>query len=59
MERIDPMKFQIIPPFTVNKPTELYKFYRVNSYSIDAVTKGYFYASHPFELNDPFDCFEG
>jgi hypothetical protein len=36
-------------------PKKLHKFYPINSYSVDAIVKGYFYASHTFELNDYLD----
>jgi hypothetical protein len=36
-------------------PEKVHKFYPINSYSVDALVKGYFYASHTFELNDYLD----
>lgn len=39
----------------VTKPDNLFKFYAMNKYSVDALTKGYLYASHPVELNDLLD----
>lgn len=36
-------------------PDKVHKFYPFNSYSIDALVSGYFYASHTFELNDYLD----
>ena len=38
-----------------NKPESIYKYYGVSSYSIEALRDGYFYASHPMELNDHLD----
>lgn len=38
-----------------DKPESLYKYYGISKYSVDALIKGYFYASHPFELNDSLD----
>jgi hypothetical protein len=38
-----------------NKPEYLFKFYALTEYSVDAFVKGYFYASHPIELNDCLD----
>lgn len=38
------------------KPENIYKFYAVSRFSVDALIKGYFYASHPIELNDSLDC---
>jgi hypothetical protein len=37
------------------KPDSIYKYYGISDFSIDAILKGYFYASHPFELNDDID----
>lgn len=36
-------------------PEKVHKFYPINSYSVDALVNGYFYASHTFELNDYLD----
>lgn len=36
-------------------PDKVHKFYPINSYSVDALVNGYFYASHTFELNDYLD----
>jgi hypothetical protein len=38
-------------------PESFTKYYALSEFSIDALLKNYLYASHPFELNDPFDCF--
>lgn len=38
------------------KPENIYKFYAISKFSIDALINGYFYASHPIELNDSLDC---
>lgn len=42
---------------THNKPypDKVHKFYAINSFSVDALVNGYFYASHTFELNDYLD----
>lgn len=37
------------------KPKNLFKFYAMSKYSVDALIKGYLYASHPIELNDLLD----
>lgn len=37
------------------KPENLFKYYALNEFSVDALRNGYFYASHPFELNDLLD----
>lgn len=39
----------------IPKPKSVYKFYSVNSFSVEALTLGYLYASHPYELNDNLD----
>lgn len=36
-------------------PDKVHKFYPINSYSVDALINGCFYASHTFELNDYLD----
>ncbi len=38
-----------------SKPKNLFKFYPMNKNSVDALTKGFLYASHPIELNDILD----
>jgi|GEM_PF-474616 len=37
------------------RPDFLFKYYPMNNYSVNALTYGYFYASHPLELNDCLD----
>jgi hypothetical protein len=37
------------------KPENLFKYYSLNEFSVDALKNGYFYAAHPFELNDLLD----
>lgn len=39
----------------IPKPEKVFKYYSLNKYNVDALTEGYFYASHPFELNDYLD----
>lgn len=51
-------RFKIITPDNRPIPPYLYKYYSLESYNIDAVINNYFYASHPRELNDPFDSFQ-
>ena len=41
------------------KGQSFYKYYPLNDYSVDALTHLYIYASHPNQLNDPFDCADG
>lgn len=52
------MYLAIIPEPKVDKPDNLVKYYSISKNSIEALTKGYLFASHPYQLNDPFDCFE-
>lgn len=40
---------------SLEKPESIFKFYSFSKYSVDSILKGYFYASHPFDLNDTFD----
>lgn len=37
-------------------PSTFFKYYALNDNSVDALTNMYIYASHPAQLNDPFDC---
>jgi len=37
------------------KPKELCKYYALNTNNLKAILNKYFYGSHPFDLNDPFD----
>lgn len=37
-------------------PTELFKYKALDKFGIDSLLNNYLYASHPWELNDPFDC---
>lgn len=38
-----------------DKPKYVFKFYSLSKLNVDAVEKGYIYASHPLELNDCLD----
>lgn len=49
---------QIEPPEKRVNPEFLYKYYSLSPYNIDALQNLYLYASHPYELNDKFDCLE-
>ncbi|MDP2089482.1 MAG: DUF2971 domain-containing protein [Flavobacteriaceae bacterium] len=40
---------------SLKRPENIFKFYSFSKYSVDSILKGYFYASHPFDLNDTFD----
>ncbi len=53
-----PLHYSVHPSTKIEYPRELMKYYRINENSIEAITQNYFYASHPLELNDPFDCFQ-
>ena len=37
------------------KPDNIFKYYGISKYSVDALLRGYLYASHPFDLNDTLD----
>lgn len=41
------------------KGESFYKYYALTDYSVEALTHLYVYASHPNQLNDPFDCADG
>lgn len=49
-------QFLVVPPFEHVVPKSFFKYYSMSDYSIDALTYMYVYASHPAQLNDPFDC---
>ncbi|MBO9584421.1 MAG: DUF2971 domain-containing protein [Flavobacterium sp.] len=38
-----------------SKPENIFKYYSLTKYSVDALMNGYLYASHPIELNDLLD----
>lgn len=40
----------------VKDPLSFFKYYALTDNSVDALTNLYVYASHPAQLNDPFDC---
>ena len=48
--------FEVIDPNNTAKPRYLYKHFALTEYSIDSLAKNYLYASHPLQLNDPYDC---
>lgn len=50
-----PIKFEILPDKPLNTPKELCKYFDFKEYNVDLINGKYFYGSHPFELNDPFD----
>ncbi|BAX80979.1 DUF2971 domain-containing protein [Labilibaculum antarcticum] len=50
--------FEVIPDEERPVPESLFKLYELNKFSVDALCKSYFYAAHPCQLNDYFDCHE-
>lgn len=40
---------------SLEKPESIFKYYSFSKNNVDAIINGYFYASHPFDLNDTFD----
>jgi hypothetical protein len=48
-------KIEIIPNQKYSAPKQLCKYYFFTSYNVKALANKYFYGSHPFDLNDPFD----
>ena len=51
------MSLYINPDRKTRITEKLVKYYGLSKYSVDAIVNKYLYASHPFDLNDPFDCF--
>jgi hypothetical protein len=50
-----PIKMEVLPDFEIKPPDELCKYYSFNDYNLDSLNGRYFYGSHPYDLNDPFD----
>lgn len=50
-----PTEIEITPDINLQKPKELCKYYTFNAKNVLALSNKYFYGSHPFDLNDPFD----
>lgn len=48
--------YSIVPKMKAEIPSTFYKYYALTDYNVDALTNMYVYATHPNELNDPFDC---
>ena len=48
--------YQINNPRKEKLPEYLYKYYALNNYSVEALIKNYFFSSHPYLLNDKYDC---
>lgn len=49
-------KFDVSFPPEINVPSSLYKLYPLCNNSVDALSNSYFFSSHPYYLNDKFDC---
>lgn len=49
-------EFHVIDPKHTPIPEYLYKHFSLNKFSIDGILNNYLYASHPLQLNDPYDC---
>ena len=39
--------------------TDLYHYYSLSRNSIKSLTERYIYANHPYQFNDPYDCYTG
>lgn len=50
------LKFDVNYPGEIRVPASLYKLYPLCSNSVDALSNSYFFSSHPYFLNDKFDC---
>lgn len=48
--------FEVVPDKKYEKPATFFKYYALSDNSVEALTNLYVYASHPAQLNDPFDC---
>lgn len=46
---------EITPDKETAVPRQLCKYYSFTAYNVKALANKYFYGSHPFDLNDPFD----
>jgi hypothetical protein len=49
-------EFEVVDPENTPIPDYLFKHYSLNRNAIDSLSKTYLYASHPRQLNDPYDC---
>lgn len=48
--------YGIEPSISMEQPMTFFKYYALTENSVNALTNVYLYASHPSQLNDPFDC---
>jgi hypothetical protein len=53
---LDEYDFEVIDPLKTPKPQYLYKHFSLSKNSIDSLLNNYLYASHPLQLNDPYEC---
>lgn len=51
--------YSVVPNQKIQIPETLFKYYALSENSIDALTGFYVYATHPNQLNDPTDCYDG
>jgi len=51
----NPVEMTVLPDCKISYPQELCKYYKFEDYNIKSLEERYFYGSHPFDLNDPFD----
>lgn len=58
-QHLNGLNFDIIDASYSNKPTQLYKYHALTNYSVESFCNNYLYASHPWEFNDPYDCYQG
>lgn len=56
--RYDNGKYEVIPNVKKEVPNTFFKYYPLNDNAVDSLTHTYIYASHPYQLNDLFDCNE-
>src|SRR5674476_147839 len=48
--------FEIVDPNKTSKPEFLFKHFSLNTNAVNTLVKKYLFASHPLQLNDPYDC---
>jgi hypothetical protein len=55
-KQLNDYDFEVLDPLKTPKPQYLFKYFALSEYSIDSLLRSYLYASHPLQLNDPYDC---
>lgn len=50
------INFEVTPSEKIMEPASFFKYYALNTYSIEALTECYVYATHPNKFNDSIDC---